>query len=56
MENNRINGTSGGSERISGERVYALLKKLSDDVRQVDLQVRALNRRLDALQKETKGG
>ena len=53
---NKERGTASGAERISGERLYALLFQLSERVRDVDLQVRALGRRLDAMKKEENGG
>lgn len=45
-----------GAQRGSGDRLYALLCRVSEQVRDVDLQVRALNRRLDAEKNEKKGG
>lgn len=51
------NGPGGppAARDASNEKLYVLLCRISEQVREADLQIRALNRRLDLLQNGKKG-
>lgn len=46
-DTDRKNGKENGSERMTAERIYALLLRLGDEVKELSRQVRALRKRIE---------